>query len=142
MILTRRYRFSASHRLHSSRLSGEENQAVYGKCNNPYGHGHDYVLEVSLRGPADGASGVVAALEDVDELVRRSVLGDFRNANLNIQIPAFAGTGLSPTTENVAVEVRRRLADGWDRVFPDGRPRLHKIRLYETRKNIIELAGD
>ena len=137
MRLTRRYHFSASHRLHSPRLSAERNRAVYGKCNNPYGHGHDYVLAVSVRGPVDERTGLVVNLRELDLLVERLVLRDFANRNMNAEIPVFAQA--PPTTENVAREIERRLAGGWRAAFPGGVPSLEKIRVDETRKNTIEL---
>ncbi len=140
MRLSRRYHFSASHRLHSPGLSDEENREIYGKCNNPHGHGHDYVLEVSLRGPVEEGTGLIVNLHDLDSYVQRRVLDDFRHKNMNTQIPVFAE--IPPTTENVAVEIRRRLCEGWAEAFPDGSPRIEKIRLHETRKNIIELFGN
>jgi 6-pyruvoyltetrahydropterin/6-carboxytetrahydropterin synthase len=139
MRVTRRYRFAASHRLHSPQLSEEQNRETYGKCNNPYGHGHDYILEVTLRGPADRQTGLVMNREDFDGFVDRTVLRELRHSNLNTQIPIFAAS--VPTTENVAMEIRRRLADQWREAFPASGPRLEKIRLYETRKNIIEVSG-
>jgi 6-pyruvoyltetrahydropterin/6-carboxytetrahydropterin synthase len=139
MRLTRRYRFSASHRLHSPQLSEEANDEIYGKCNNPFGHGHDYVLEVSVRGAVDERTGLVVNLVDLDGLVQHRVLNDFHLRNMNTQIPAF--TDSVPTTENVAVEIRSRLARNWEDAFPGGLPQLEKIRLFETRKNIIEVVG-
>jgi len=139
MRVTRRYHFAASHRLHSPRLSEEENQQTYGKCNNPHGHGHDYVLEISVRGPVDEQTGLVVNLESLDRFVNRAALDDFRYSNMNTQIAAFTET--VPTTENVALEIRRRLTGNWARHFPSGSPRLQNIRLYETRKNIIEVVG-
>ncbi len=139
MRLTRRYHFAASHRLHSPRLSEEANREIYGKCNNRFGHGHDYVLEVSVRGPVDERTGLMVDLVKLDRLVKRRVLDDFHQKNMNTQIPAF--TGSVPTTENVAVEIRRRLARNWEDAFQNGLPRLEKIRLFETRKNIIEVVG-
>ena len=125
MKITRRYRFAASHRLHSPRLSEEENRGTYGKCNNPYGHGHDYILELTLRGLADGQTGLVMNRADFDGLVERAVLADFRNSNLNTQIPAFRES--VPTTENVAIEIRRRLAGQWSGAFPSGGPNSKKF---------------
>jgi len=140
MKLTRRYRFAASHRLHTPRLTDEENRRIYGKCNNPYGHGHDYVLEVTVRGEVDGRTGRIVDRARLDDLVRCHVLLDFDHRNMNTQIPAFADK--APTTENVAVEIERRLCRDWADVFPEGTPRLDRIRLHETRKNIIELVSD
>lgn len=138
MRLTRRYRFSASHRLHAGRLSDAENQALYGKCNNPYGHGHDYVLEVTVRGPVDSVSGRVARVEDLDQLVRSEVLEPFDRANLNRQLP----TGRVPTTEHVAEEILSRLRRRWPELFGASGPSLDRIRLYETRRNIFEILSN
>lgn len=138
MTLTRRYRFSASHRLHSASLSEPENARVYGKCNNPFGHGHDYVLEVSVRGPLDDETGRIVDLETLDGLVRSQILDEFEHKNLNTDVPAFASA--VPTTENVVTEIRRRLAGEWARAFPQGAPSLDKIRIEETRRNIFELS--
>ncbi len=136
--LTRRYRFSASHRLNAAAFSAEQNRALYGKCNNPHGHGHDYVLEVSVRGPVDGESGRAADLGALDELVRAGVVDAFDHRNLNVEVPAFAD--VVPTTENLALEVRRRLLDGWAAAFPGAWPRLERIRIEETKRNSFELS--
>ncbi len=80
--VTRRYAFAASHRLHSAQLSEEENQRIYGKCNNPYGHGHNYLIEVSARGPADDSTGLAARIPILDDLVKREVLAPFDHRNL------------------------------------------------------------
>jgi 6-pyruvoyltetrahydropterin/6-carboxytetrahydropterin synthase len=138
MTLTRRYRFSASHRLHAPSLAESENARIYGKCNNPYGHGHDYVLEVSVRGPLDEATGRIVDLDSLDALVRAEVLNAFDHRNLNLDAPGFAD--MVPTTENLAIEIRRRLAKAWERAFPAGAPELDRIRIQETKRNIFELA--
>lgn len=134
MKLTRRYRFSSSHRLNSPRLGAEENQRVYGKCNNPYGHGHDYVLEVSVSGKFDHATGRVVDLEQLDSVVSREVVEPFDHRNMNVEIAAFAD--MVPTTENVAVEIGRRLREAWS--APESR--IEKIRIWETPRNIFELS--
>ncbi len=137
MRLTRRYRFSASHRLHSPSLSAEENRVIFGKCNNPYGHGHDYVLDVTVQGPLDAETGRVVDLEYLDSLVRREVLEPFEHCNLNTDIREFAK--VVPTSENIAVEIGRRLRKAWAAAFgPE--PVLAKVRVYETRRNIFELS--
>lgn len=127
--LTRRYRFSASHRLHAAALSDEENRALYGKCDNPYGHGHDYALEVSVAGPLDAATGRIADLTALDRLVQDHALRPFDHRNLNAEIPEFAA--LPPTTENLARVIESRLLAAW----PIGWPRLDRIQIQETRKN-------
>lgn len=143
LTLTRRYRFSSSHRLHSPALSLDENQSTYGRCNNPYGHGHNYVLEVSVSGPVDPNTGRVAALEDLDNLVRASVLAVYDGKDMNADIDSFLG-GVVPTTENVAQDIRQRLSTHW---IADERnwahtavpPSLAGVRIYETRKNIFDI---
>ncbi len=132
MRLARRYRFSAAHRLHSANLSPSENRAVYGKCNNPYGHGHDYVVEIGVEGPVDSATGRVIAPAALDALVRCEVVARFDQSDLNA-LPEFAA--VPPTTENLAVAVERRLMEKW----PEAWPRLDRIRIEETRRNRFEL---
>jgi 6-pyruvoyltetrahydropterin/6-carboxytetrahydropterin synthase len=131
--LTRQYAFVASHRLHSPRLSEEENWRVYGKCNNPYGHGHNYTVEVTLSGPVDPATGMVANLADLDAFVEREVLEAFDHKNLNEDLEAFRER--VPTTENVCIEIYNRL-----RTFP--KARLERVRLEETSKNSFEYCGE
>ena len=138
MKLTRRYRFSAAHRLHTDALPAEENARLYGKCNNPYGHGHDYVLDVSVMGPLDGGTGRIVDLEALDALVRREILDPFEHSNLNKDVAAFAS--VVPTTENVAVEIKARLERAWAGAFADAQPALDRIRIYETKRNIFELS--
>ena len=105
--LTRRYRFSAAHRLHSEALDEEQNERLYGKCNNPFGHGHNYVLEVTVSGPVDPATGMVLNLTDLDGAVQAEVLDRFEHTNLNLDVDSFAGR--VPTTENLCVEIYRLL---------------------------------
>ncbi|HUQ95863.1 MAG TPA: 6-carboxytetrahydropterin synthase [Bryobacteraceae bacterium] len=134
--LGRRYRFSASHRLHSPQLSDEENRELYGKCDNPYGHGHDYVLEVVVEGEPDPCTGLVTCVAKLDEYVQRNVLADFDHKYLNEEVAEFRDA--PPTTENVALEIQRRLECGWRWVLPPT-TRLKKVRIYETRRNIVEV---
>lgn len=139
MRLTRRYRFSASHRLHSEQLSEADNRELYGKCNNPFGHGHDYALEVSVSGPLDHATGRLIQTEALDRLVREQVLRAFDHRNLNADVPAFGAA--VPTSENLAVEIRRRLTERWKAAIPNSEAVLDRVRLHETRKNIFEVSG-
>jgi 6-pyruvoyltetrahydropterin/6-carboxytetrahydropterin synthase len=131
--LTRRYGFSASHRLHSPAFSAEENQRLYGKCSNPYGHGHNYVLEVTVTGAVDPATGMVANLGDLDPFVQREVVEEFDHKYVNEEVAEFR-TAI-PTTENVCREIYRRLKS-----FPAAH--LEKVRIEETSKNSFEYAGD
>ncbi len=130
LTLTRRYAFSASHRLHNAALSNEENQRIYGKCNNPYGHGHNYVVEVTVAGPVDDATGMIANLADLDAFVNREVVEPFDHINLNEQVPAFRAP--VPTTENLCREIFGRLAK-----FPLAR--LERVRIEETSRNSFEI---
>jgi 6-pyruvoyltetrahydropterin/6-carboxytetrahydropterin synthase len=132
-LLTRGYAFAAAHRLHSSALSEEENQRLYGKCCNPHGHGHNYRVEVTLAGPVDEATGMVVNLAELDAFVEREVLDAFDHKNLNEDVPAFRV--LVPTTENLCMELFRRL-----RAFPAAR--LERVRIEETGLNSFEYAGE
>jgi 6-pyruvoyltetrahydropterin/6-carboxytetrahydropterin synthase len=136
--VTRRYQFAASHRLHAPQLNEDENRELYGKCNNPYGHGHNYVMEVSARGPLD-CSGRAVDTERLDELVAQQVLVPFSHRNLNLEIDCFGR--LVPTTENLAVEICRRLKAHWSRAFPGDWPRLDRVRIAETARNIFEVKA-
>jgi 6-pyruvoyltetrahydropterin/6-carboxytetrahydropterin synthase len=137
--VTRRYGFAASHRLDSPQLTAEENRRLYGKCNNPYGHGHNYVVEVSARGPADPRTGLAVDIEALDALVRRQVLAPFDHRNLNEDVNSFQG--LPPTSENLLVEICRRLERNWSESFPGEWPRLEKVRISETPRNIFEMES-
>jgi 6-pyruvoyltetrahydropterin/6-carboxytetrahydropterin synthase len=146
--VTRRYEFAASHRLHAAELSEEENRRLYGKCNNPYGHGHNYVVEVSVRGPLEGSTGRAVDTAVLDELVRREVLLPFDHKNLNREVAVFAGGApalvptLVPTSENLGIEICRRLKRNWKQVFPGEWPKLERIRIGETARNIFEVGSD
>ena len=130
---TRRYHFSASHRLDCAALSPEENREVYGKCNNPHGHGHNYRLEVSVRGPVDRETGMAMNMADLDALVGRSVVGRFHLMNLNID-PLFQQR--VPTTENLCRAIHGLLVGA----LPEGK--LDRIRIEETENNFFEYAGE
>src|ERR1700733_14104758 len=106
--LTRRYHFPASHRLHSPRLSDAENARLYGKCNNPFGHGHDYVLELTVSGDLDQATGLLVPLALLDRFAAEKILRLFAYRNINVDVPQFAS--LVPTTENM-VRVIGNLVD-------------------------------
>jgi len=131
--LTRRYAFAASHRLHSAQLGEKENSRVYGKCNNPYGHGHNYVVEVAVSGPTDRATGMIANLSELDAFVDREVIEPFDHKYLNEEIAEFRER--VPTTENICVEIFNRL-----RHFPSAK--LERVRLEETGKNSFEYLGE
>ena len=128
----RRYTLSASHRLHADTLTVEANQAAYGKCNTPHGHGHNYVLEVLVGGPVDAETGMVLNLADLDEVVRKRVTDRFDHANLNLD-PLFANR--VPTTENLCRAVYGLLKDA----LPAGK--LEYVRVEETENNFFECYG-
>ena len=128
--LGRRYRFAASHRLHSAQLSNAENARIYGKCNNACGHGHNYVVEISVSGDVDPATGMVANLGDLDPFVEREVLAAFDQKNLNEEVAEFRT--VVPTTENVCREIFRRLQN-----FPAAH--MERVRIEETSKNSFEI---
>jgi len=131
--LVRRYSFAASHRLHSAQLSDEENWRAYGKCNNPYGHGHNYVVEVAVSGTVNPETGMIANLADLDAFVAREVLEPFDHTYLNEQVDAFRET--VPTTENLCIEIFRRL-----RAFPHAK--LERVLIEETGLNTFEFTGE
>lgn len=134
--LTRRYRFSASHRLHTPALAEDVNRELYGKCNNPYGHGHNYVLDVTVEGPLDESSGRVCDLATLDRLVAQYVLREFDHKNLNEDLPDFQAS--VPTSENLAAAIEQKLQQSWHCEFAGEWPRLSRIRLEETRRNSFE----
>lgn len=134
--LTRRYRFSASHRLHSNSLTPEENARIYGKCNNPYGHGHNYVLHVTLSGLVDPATGMVFDLTALDSLVQTEVLDRLDHTHLNLDVDTFRH--VVPTTENLCIEIYRLLREKLAEVPQRGSARLKKICLEETNSNYFE----
>jgi 6-pyruvoyltetrahydropterin/6-carboxytetrahydropterin synthase len=131
--LTRSYHFAASHRLHTAKLSEEENKRVYGKCSNPYGHGHNYVVEVTVTGPVDPETGMIANLGQLDPFVQREVIEPFDQKFLNEEVAEFREQ--AATTENVCSEIFRRLKG-----FPLAR--LERVRVEETSKNSFEIETD
>jgi len=130
--LTRRYIFSASHRLHCDELSEEQNLEVYGKCNNPHGHGHNYALEVTVSGQVDAKTGMICNLVELDETVRRELLARFDHANLNL-CPEFKS--VVPTTENLSEAIFQILKQNFKAAH------LEKVRLEETAMNSFEYCG-
>jgi len=131
--LGRRYHFAASHRLHTDALSEEENWRIFGKCNNPYGHGHNYTLEVQLSGDVNPATGMIANLADLDAFVHREVIEAFDHKSMNEDVPEFLR--VVPTTENVCKEIYRRL-----KPFPGAK--LERVRVEETSNNSFEYCGE
>jgi 6-pyruvoyltetrahydropterin/6-carboxytetrahydropterin synthase len=131
--LTRRYRFSASHRLHSSEMPDAWNRETYGKCNNPYGHGHNYHVEVTVSGAVNPATGMVCNLVDLDGFVRAEILERFGHQNLNT-LPEFRD--LVPTTENLCIRIYEILQRGFHHAH------LEKVRMEETMMNSFAYAGE
>ncbi len=125
----RRYPLSASHRLHTDALTAEENRTAYGKCNNPHGHGHNYIVEVLVGGAVDAETGMVINLVDLDAVVNACVIERFDHANLN-RDPLFAHQ--VPTTENFCRAVFSLLRDA----LPAGK--LEHVRVEETENNFFE----
>ena len=131
--LTRRYMFSASHRLHSDEMSPAENWATYGKCNNPYGHGHNYSVEITVSGQVDPQTGMVCNLIDLDGFVQEQLLQRFDHQNLNL-LQEFAGA--VPTTENLCISIYQIVKRGFHKAH------LEKVRIEETTLNSFEYAGE
>lgn len=129
--LTRRYHFCTAHRLHSELLSNEENLEIFGKCNNPNGHGHNYYLEVTVSGDPGPITGMVANITEIDKIVDQEILKKFDHKHLNLDTEEFKD--LNPTSENVAVVI-------WD-LLSLKLPKLFRIGLYETEKNYFEYYG-
>jgi 6-pyruvoyltetrahydropterin/6-carboxytetrahydropterin synthase len=137
--VTRKYRFAASHRLHAPQLGAAENRELYGKCNNPFGHGHNYEVAVTVRGPVEARSGRVVDPQQLDGLVRRQVLEPFDHRNLNEEVEAFRAA--VPTSENLGREIVRRLKQNWRAVFPADGPRLERVAIAETSRNAFEVSA-
>ena len=132
--VTRREVFSASHRLHNENLTDEENQQIFDKCNNYYGHGHNYVLEVVVAGEVDETTGYVIDLKDLKKIIREYVIKKVDHKHLNYDVDFMKG--VNPTAENIAVGIWNQLADK----IPSGR--LCSVKLYETENNYVEYRGE
>jgi 6-pyruvoyltetrahydropterin/6-carboxytetrahydropterin synthase len=130
--LSRRYHFSASHRLYSKEYSEEKNRAVYGKCANPHGHGHNYVVEVTVGGQVDAVTGMVCNLADLDGCMQKTVIDRFDHTNLNVD-ERFSHE--VPTTENLCIAIHNLLTEHF--VHAD----LERVRVEETGNNFFEYAG-
>ena len=131
--LTRRYMFSASHRLHSGQMSPEQNRTLYGKCNNPYGHGHNYTVEVTVSGQVDPRTGMVCNLVDLDGFVHSQILERYDHQNLNL-LAEFRR--IVPTTENLCIAIYEILHRGFRFAH------LEKVRIEETMMNSFEYRGE
>ena len=132
--LTRKAEFSASHYYHNPEFSAEENRRIFGKCNNPHGHGHNYTLEVTVKGEVDPMSGFVVDLKDLKEIMNREVMETVDHRFLNKEVPEFHG--VIPTTENLAIAI-------WKWLEPNFKvARLHRVRLYETHDLFVDFYGE
>jgi len=130
--LNRRYHFSASHRLHTEAYDAAKNRAVFGKCNNPHGHGHNYTVQVTFSGQVDPATGMVCNLADLDAFARTNLLDRFNHINLNT-LDIFSNR--VSTTENLTKEIYRIFQD-----FPSAH--LERVHIEETSNNSFDFAGD
>lgn len=133
VFLTRRVAFCAAHRLHSEVLTARENVRVFGICNNKNGHGHNYALEVTVRGAVDPRTGMVMNLRDLKHAIERRIVAECDHKNLNLDVPWLRG--INPTAENLALAFWRRLEG---RVQPG---QLHCVRLYESEDNVVEVGA-
>jgi 6-pyruvoyltetrahydropterin/6-carboxytetrahydropterin synthase len=139
MTTTRRYQFCASHRLHARELSDAENAAIFGKCNNRYGHGHNYVLSVTVDGPVDADTGLIVNIRTLDRMLEKVILRVFAYRNLNLDLSFFAH--IVPTTENVVQVIADLLEDQWTTWFRDyPNARLARIHVQETDRNGFEIV--
>jgi len=134
LYLTRKAEFSASHYYHNPKFTPEENQRIFGKCNNPNGHGHNYTLEVAVKGEVDPRSGFVVDLKDLKEVLNREVLDAMDHRFLNKEVPEFFDR--IPTTENLAISI-------WQRLVPKLQAaHLHRVRVYETPDLFVDFYGE
>lgn len=133
LFLTRRYSFCCSHRLHNPRLSSRENKKIYEECNHRFGHGHDYVLEVTVKGEADPLTGTSVHLNTLDRFVNRRIVRRYDHKHLNIDVPDFKG--IVPTGENILTVIWERLQQKpW-------KGKIYKLKLIETSNNYFEYYG-
>ena len=132
--LTRKVEFSASHHYHNPDLSAAENQRIFGKCNNSNGHGHNYTLEVTVKGSVDAQTGFVVDLKQLKEIMNREVVDALDHRYLNKEVPEFADQ--IPTTENIAIAVWKRLQGKLNVA------KLHRVRIYETPDLWADFYGE
>jgi 6-pyruvoyltetrahydropterin/6-carboxytetrahydropterin synthase len=134
VFLTRKAEFSASHYYHNPEFTAEENRRIFGKCNNPHGHGHNYTLEVTVKGNVDPRSGFVVDLKHLKEVMNREVIDALDHRFLNKEVPEFAH--FIPTTENLAITI-------WSRLKPKLKfAELHRVRVYETPDLFVDYYGE
>ena len=133
VVIARIEEFSAAHRLHNPELSDKENERVYGACNNPRGHGHNYTLEISVAGKPDPKTGYLVDLKLLGDIIRKLVISEVDHKHLNYDVAWLSG--VIPSVENLVVKIWERL----DGNIPGAR--LHKIRLFESARNFVEYRG-
>ncbi len=132
--VTRKIEFSAAHLYHNPNFSVEENRRIFGKCNNPHGHGHNYVLEVTIEGEPDSATGMVLDLKELKAILQREIVERMDHRFLNYEVPELAGK--IPTCENIAAVI-------WDLLAPKiTKGRLDRVRLYESPDLFVDCTGD
>jgi 6-pyruvoyltetrahydropterin/6-carboxytetrahydropterin synthase len=136
MLLTRKAEFSASHVCANPALNAAENRRIYGAASNPNGHGHNYVVEVTVEGETDPVTGMVFDLRELKEIMNREVIEPMDHRFLNREVPPFES--VVPTTENLAIEIWRRLKPCID----GANARLRNVRLYETTDLYVDYGGD
>ena len=132
--ITRRERFSAAHRLYKPELSDEENFELYGLCSNPNWHGHNYVLEVVVKGDVNPETGYLIDLKDLKEIIRKNIIEKVDHKNLNLETDFMKG--IVPSAENIVIAIWKQLVDR----IPQGT--LHSVKLYETENNYFEYKGE
>jgi 6-pyruvoyltetrahydropterin/6-carboxytetrahydropterin synthase len=132
--LTRKCEFSASHYYHNPEFTAEENRRIFGKCNNPNGHGHNYTLELTVKGEVDERSGFVVDLRELKQVLEHEVMDVFDHRHLNLEVPEFRNQ--IPTTENVAIAI-------WNRVEPKLKvAKMHRVRVYESPDLFVDFYGE
>ncbi len=131
--VTRREVFSASHKLFNPELSDEENKKIFGKCNNDYGHGHNYILEVVVAGEVNPKTGYVVDLKELKRIIIENVISKVDHKHFNYDVDFMKG--VNPTSENIAIAIWNQLVDK----IPAGK--LYSVKLYETENNYIEYRG-
>ncbi len=132
--LTRKCEFSASHLYHNPAFTAEENRRIFGKCNNPHGHGHNHTLEVTVKGEVDPKSGFVMDLKELKDILNREVMDALDHRNLNKEVAEFATE--IPTTENIAIWIWKRMASQMKNA------KLHRVRLYEMQDLFVDYYGE
>ena len=135
VLLTKKFMFSASHRLYKPGLSDSENAEIFGKCSNPNGHGHNYILEVTVSGNVNDETGYVIDLGELKRFVQDRIIYKVDHKNLNLDVEFLKG--INPTSENIVI----RIWDVFEKEFKSGNVKLYSLKLHETENNIVEYRG-